>query len=234
MKKLRQLLPLLGLLLGGCAQQQEEASATETAPQTVVLPSAPALPDIPLGRLWQSRRPVVYQGSMHMQVIDFEAATKRLDTLLYAHGAYLAEAHEVTEDGRHTQNLNIRVPSATFLPLTFALSHLGYVERKDITSHDLASEQLKVRTQDTAASVLSAHDALLAEEATMGTLSLSYYQPIPAEMAPQPPFAPRLQAGLRFGWHLLGEFVVALAYLWPLSLLVAAWLLYRYWRRLTT
>lgn len=67
----------------------------------------------------------------------------------------------------------------------------------------------------------------------MGTLGLNYYQPIPAEMAPQPPLAPRLLAGLRFGWHLLGEFVVALAYLWPLASLVAAGLFYRHRRRLS-
>lgn len=232
MKKLWQLLPLAGLLLGSCAQQQQEKVATEAVVQEVVVPPAASLSGIPLGRLWQTHRPVVYQGEMHMQVTDFEATTSRLDTLLYAYGAYLAEAHEATQDGRHAQHLNIRVPSARFVPLTYALGRLGYVESKDITSRDLASEQLRARTQDTAASVLSAQDKLLAEEATMGTLSLFYYQPIPAEMAPQPPLAPRLLAGLHFGWHLLGAFVVALAYLWPLSLLVAAWLLYRYWRRL--
>ncbi|RSK44484.1 DUF4349 domain-containing protein [Hymenobacter perfusus] len=232
MKKLWQLLPLAGVLLGSCAQQQQKEVAAEAAVQELVVPPAAAHTNVPLGRLWQTHRPMIYQGEMHMQVTDFEATTSRLDTLLYAHGAYLAEAHEATQDGRHTQHLSIRVPSARFVPLTYALGRLGYVESKDITSRDLASEQWQVRTQDTAASVLSAQDKLLAEEATMGTLSLFYYQPIPAEMAPQPPMVPRLVAGLRFGWNLLGEFFVALTYLWPLSLLIAAWLLYRHWRRL--
>jgi Domain of unknown function (DUF4349) len=232
MKKLWQLLPLAGLLLGSCAQQQPEKSAAEPAAQEITVPPAAVSSAVPLGRLWQTSRPVVYQGEMRLQVTDFEAATRRLDTLLYAHGAYLAEAHEATQDGRHTQHLSIRVPSGRFVPLTYALGRLGYVESKDITSRDLSGEQWQVRTSDTATAALSAHDKRLAEEATMGTLSLHYYQPIPAEMAPQPPLAPRLQAGLRFGWHLLGEFVVALAYLWPLSLLAAAWLAYRYWRRL--
>jgi hypothetical protein len=233
MKKLWQLLPLTGLLLGSCAQQQPEKSAAEPAAQEITVPSAAVSSAVPLGRLWQTSRPVVYQGEMRLQVIDFEAATRRLDTLLYAHGAYLAEAHEATQDGRHTQHLSIRVPSGRFVPLTYALGRLGYVESKDITSRDLASEQWQIRTPDTATAAPSADEKRLAEEATMGTLSLHYYQPIPAEMAPQPPLAPRLLAGLRFGWHLLGEFVVALAYLWPLALLAAAWLVYRYWRRLT-
>lgn len=232
MKKLWQLLPLAGLLLGSCAQQQPEKSTAEPAAQEITVPPTAPLAAVPLGRLWQTSRPVIYQGEMHMQVTDFEATTSRLDTLLYAHGAYLAEAHEATQDGRHTQHLSIRVPSGRFVALTYALGRLGYVESKDISSRELATEQWVVRTQDPTPTVLSAHDKLLAEEATMGTLSLHYYQPIPAEMAPQPPLAPRLQAGLRFGWHLLGEFVVALAYLWPLSLLAAAWLAYRYWRRL--
>lgn len=232
MKKLWQLLALAGVLLGSCAQQKQEESAAEPVAQELVVPPAASLAAAPLGRLWQTNRPVIYQGQMRMQVTDFEATTSRLDTLLYAYGAYLAEAHESAQDGRHTQHLSIRVPSARFVPLTYALGRLGYVESKDITSRDLASEQVRVRTQDTSASVLSAQDKLLAEEATMGTLSLYYYQPIPAEMAPQPPLAPRLQAGLRFGWNLLGECIVALTYLWPLSLLVVVWLLYRHWRRL--
>ncbi|MCA8830771.1 DUF4349 domain-containing protein [Hymenobacter pini] len=232
MKKLWQLLPLLGLLLGSCAQHKEEATVAEETPQQLVVPPAANLPGVPLGRLWQTHRPVIYQADMRMRVTDFEAATVQLDTLLYQHGAYLAEAHEASDDGRHSQHLTIRVPSARFLPLTFALGRLGYVERKDISSRDLTSEQLQVRTQDTVTSVLSAHDKLLAEEATMGTLNLAYYQPVPAEMGPQPLLAPRLQAGLRFGWHLLGEFVVALTYLWPLTLVLAGWLTYRRWRRL--
>ncbi|MBT9395474.1 DUF4349 domain-containing protein [Hymenobacter sp. NST-14] len=227
MKKRWQLLPLLGLLLGSCAQQKEEAPAAVEEKQPLVVPPAANLPDVPLGRLWQTHRPVIYQADMRMRVTDFESATVQLDTLLYRHGAYLAEAHEATDDGRHSQHLTIRVPSARFLPLTFALGRLGYVENKDIRSHDLTSEQLQARTQDTAASVLSARDQLLAEEATMGTLDLVYYQPVPAEMAPQPPLAPRLVAGLRYGWHLLGEFVVALTYLWPLTLVLASWLIYR-------
>ncbi|WP_426492343.1 DUF4349 domain-containing protein [Hymenobacter sp. 102] len=227
MKKLWQLLPLLGLLLGSCAQQEKEAPVAVAEQKPLVIPPAANLPGEPLGRLWQTHRPVIYQADMRMRVTDFEAATLQMDTLLYRHGAYLAEAHETTDDGRHAQNLTIRVPSARFLPLTFALGRLGYVERKDIQSRDLTSEQLQVRTQDTTSSPLSTRDQRLAEEATMGTLNLVYYQPVPGEMAPQPPLAPRLVAGLRFGWQLLGSFVVALTYLWPLTLVLAGWLLYR-------
>lgn len=234
MKKLWQLLPLLGLLLGGCAQQQEaDTSAAAEAPEIVVPPPA-SMPAGPLASLWQTNRPVIYQGTMNLLVSDFATTTHQLDTLLHRYGAYLAQAHEDAEDGRHTQQLTIRVPSARFMPLTFALGELGYVENKDISSRDLTSAQLRVRIQDTTASVLSAHDKLLADEATMGTLTLQYYQLIPAAMAPQPPLAPRLTAGLRFGWHLLGEILVACTYFWPLSLLLIGWLVYRYSRRPTT
>lgn len=226
MKKLWQLLPLLGLLLGGCAQQQE-ADTTTTEAAELPAPAPAPMPALPLASLWQTNRPVIYQGTMDLQVPDFAATTRQLDTLLHRYGAYLAQAHEDAENGRHSQQLAIRVPSARFISLTFALGELGYVENKDISSRDLTNAQLRVRTQDTAAQVLSAHDQLLAEEATMGTLTLRYYQLIPATMAPQLPLAPRLTAGLRFGWQLLGEILVACTYFWPLSVLLVGWLLYR-------
>ncbi|MCR5886493.1 DUF4349 domain-containing protein [Hymenobacter sp. J193] len=233
MKKYLRLLPLAGLMLVGCAQQQAPETVEESPAQEIVVPAATELSGIPLGRLWQTRRPVIYEGEMRMAVQDFAAATSRLDTVLYQHHAYLAEAHEAREDSRHTQRLTIRVPSTQFLALTVALGRLGYVESKDIRSRDLATEQLRVRTIPRAATdttTLSAHDRLLAEEATLGTLHLQYYQPVPTEMEPQAPLFPRLAAGLRYGWYLLGESLIVVTYFWPLTLLVGAWLLYR-WRR---
>lgn len=234
MKKYLYLLPLAGLMLVGCAQQQATKAVEETPAPEIVVPAAAELAGVPLARLWQTRRPVIYEGAMRMAVRDFTAATSQLDTVLYRHHAYLAQAHEATEDNRHLQQLTIRVPSAQFLPLTMALASLGYVESKDIRSRDLATEQLRVRTVPHSASdssSFSAQDQLLFEEATMGTLHFEYYQPVPTELALQAPLLPRLAAGLRYGWYLLGESLVVVTYFWPLTLLLGAWLLYRRRRR---
>ncbi|GAA4021956.1 hypothetical protein GCM10022409_02090 [Hymenobacter glaciei] len=69
--------------------------------------------------------------------------------------------------------------------------------------------------------------------ATWAALTLRYYQVLPAAepSAPQPPVAPRFRQAFGWGWALLMELAVGLAYTWPALLLAAlgAWGLRR-WR----
>ena len=69
--------------------------------------------------------------------------------------------------------------------------------------------------------------------AEWATLTLHYYQVLPAteHTAPEPPVAPRFRQAFGWGWALLLELAVALAYAWPALLLAAmgAWGLRR-WR----
>ncbi|UYZ64435.1 DUF4349 domain-containing protein [Hymenobacter weizhouensis] len=231
MKKYVRLLPLAGLMLLGCAQATQKEMAAAEASQPA--PSTDLAAEIPLARLWRvAGHPVIYQGSMELEVADFAAASARLDTLLGRRGAYLTEAHETTGLDRHQQALTIRVPSASFLALTADLTRLGIVHSKDLTSRDIAAELAQAKA---AASPASAADTavaaaarataqLLTEQATLATLHLTYFQPRPAaEANPVPALAPELHAGLRFGWRLVTWLLIGAAYLWPLLLGLIAW-----------
>ncbi|RSK34627.1 DUF4349 domain-containing protein [Hymenobacter metallilatus] len=245
MKNNARLLPLLGLMLAGCAQSADykeavasEPAAFETTAPAAPTPAEPAAPEVPLARLWRAAgHPVIYQGSMELEVPDFTAASARLDTVLTQRGAYLTTANETTDTERHQQVLTIRVPSARFLVLTADLARLGIVHRKELTSRDIATElaqhQAAARRPDTTASrAATAEVQLLTEQATLATLHLTYYQPRPlTDTSPAQAISPQVRAGLWFGWRLVGLVLVGLAYLWPLVVALGAWGLYR-WRQI--
>ena len=242
MKNYALLLLLPALLLTACspspdrsASAAEEAMVAPTPPVSPTRGEAAAEPDVPLARLWRAAgHPVIYQGSMELEVDSFDAASARLDTLLSQYGAYLTNANETTDNGRHQQVLTIRVPSARFLALTARLGKLGHVQSKQISSRDvaieLAAQQKKAATAtDTAiANHAAAVSKLLAEQAAMGTLQLTYFQFRSAtDTTPAAAIGPRLVAGLLFGWRLVGMLFVGLSYGWPLLLILAGW---AYWR----
>lgn len=240
------LLLLPGLLLTACSQSSNRAemvadeTATISEPMTTETATTAAIaePDVPLARLWRATgHPVIYKGSLELEVTDFDAASSRLDTLLSQHGAYLTDANETTDAGRHQQVLTIRVPSERFLALTSRLGRLGQVQSKQISSRDIAAELARLRTtttttRDTAiARNAAAESRLLTEQATMGTLELTYFQFRSAtDTAPAAAVGPRLVAGLWFGWRIVGLLFVGLAYGWPLLLALAGWAWWR-WRQ---
>jgi hypothetical protein len=248
MKKYVRLLPLVGLMLAGCAQsdQQEESVALPSA--TTNVPAAPGstlLGDVPLARLLRATgHPVIYEGTLELEVSDFGATSAQLDTVLSRRGAYLTQAHETTTEERHEQTLTIKVPSAQFLALTAELTCLGMVHNKNLTSRDIGAELAKLRggtptpkagaaaSADTVVTIARrAQEQLLMEQASLATLNLTYYQLRSAsDVSPAPALAPRLVAGLRFGWQLVSSVLVGAAYIWP-ALLLAGGLLW-YQRRL--
>lgn len=134
--------------------------------------------------------------------------------------------------------LTIRVPSAQFLALTNSLTRLGIVRQKQLTSRDVATELARQtaksgnRTDTLGARRSAAEYQLLTQQAALGTLQLTYFQLRPAtEVAPpEAAVAPRLVAGLWFGWRIVGQLLIALAYLWPVLLGLAGWGFW-HWRR---
>ncbi|UOQ76915.1 DUF4349 domain-containing protein [Hymenobacter sp. 5516J-16] len=246
MKKYVRLLPLMGLMLAGCAQSAEQQDmftsgavvpeVTTTSPGTNTVAAEATTPEVPLARLWRvAGHPVIYQGAMEVEVADFTAASAHLDTTLLRHNAYLTSARETTDADRHQQLLTIRVPSAQFLTLTSELARLGLVRGKELTSRDITAELAKLSratAADTTTQQFSAQEKqLLTEQATLATLQLTYYQLRPAtELAPAADITSQLQTGLWFGWRALSMFLIVASYIWPLLLGVAVWAGYR-WRR---
>ncbi|GAB3225002.1 hypothetical protein GCM10027346_05760 [Hymenobacter seoulensis] len=175
---------------------------------------------------------------MELEVADFKRATFGLDSTLTHFGAYLTDAHETTDAGRHQQKLTVRVPSAQFLALTAALTQLGTVHSKDLSSRDIVAELAKLRASattlaDTTTSYYPPAEAhLLAQQAALATLQLTYFQPrSAADLSTATPLFMRLQEGWSVGWHLLGSVLVIGAYCWPLLLGFTGWAAYRWHRR---
>ncbi|GAB3291605.1 DUF4349 domain-containing protein [Hymenobacter tenuis] len=243
MKKYVYLLPLLGLMLTQCASADSDFSVpapdAATAAQVPTSTASPSATDVPLARLWRAAgHLVIYQGEMELEVADFKQATFGLDSTLTHFGAYLTDAHETTDAGRHQQKLTVRVPSAQFLTLTAALTQLGTVRSKDLSSRDIAAELAKSRASatnltDTTTSYYPPAEAqLLAQQAALATLQLTYYQPrSAADLSTATPLFMRLQEGWSVGWHLLSSVLVIGAYCWPLLLGFAGWAAYRWHRR---
>ncbi|GGG42490.1 DUF4349 domain-containing protein [Hymenobacter glacieicola] len=247
MKKYVRLLPFVGLMLAGCAQsaEQQELATTAGPMPEAATPELPnpvppnAVSEVPLARLWRvAGHPVIYQGSMEVEVADFAAASARLDTTLLRRGAYLTSARETTDSDRHQQTLTIRVPSAQFLALTSELTQIGLVRGKELTSRNIAAELAKLRSairtssKDTMAAQLSEQEIQrLTEQATLATLQLTYYQLRPTtELSPAAGITSQVQTGLWFGWRALSVFLIAACYIWPLLLVAGLWAGYRWYR----
>ncbi len=91
----------------------------------------------------------------------------------------------------------------------------------------------EIRRQQAGTGTTQAQVQQFGNQANWATLTLRYYQVLPATepTAPQAPFAPRFRVAFGWGWSLLLELAVGLAYAWPALLLAAlgAWGLRR-WR----
>jgi hypothetical protein len=146
---------LLGLALAGCSSSQDEA-ATDAPTQTVSNKTkTPTLRPMPAANqaaapetvvaapVATPARNVIYQGELDLAVTDFNQATTRINSLLAQNDAYLSTAHETRADGQHRQEMTIKVPPGKFVDLVAALSQLGHVENKDVTSSDVTADVLQ-------------------------------------------------------------------------------------------
>ncbi|UOQ99813.1 DUF4349 domain-containing protein [Hymenobacter sp. 5317J-9] len=90
-----------------------------------------------------TNRIVVYEGKLNLGVASFDKASVSIDSLLAVYGAFQASAHETSTDGQRQQDLTLNVPPANFVRLVAALSKLGRVESKDVTSSDITGDVLE-------------------------------------------------------------------------------------------
>lgn len=258
---------LLGLVLCACEAKREtttveapvaEATTVSTAPEPTTA-NAVALTPPPA-----SARTVVYHGEMSMAVDDFEQASAGIQRLLQQHQVLLNTAHETRADGQHRQDMTLKIRPDEFVPFVAALSQLGHVDNKDLSSADITDEALEAAvtfgSKQAAATQAQAQLARastpadisrleeqtrllrqeqetaqarlqqLGAESRWATLTLHYYQTLPAA-SPLPEFAPRFLTSFYWGWSLLLGLLVVLTYLWPLLALGAAgWWGWRRWK----
>lgn len=104
---------------------------------------------------------------------------------------------------------------------------------KASTPAERARLEGEARRQRVDAAATQAQLQQFGNRANWASLTLRYYQVLPTTelTTPEPPVAPRFRQAFGWGWALLTELAVGLAYAWPALLLAAlgAWMLRR-WR----
>jgi hypothetical protein len=155
---------LLGLGLVGCAQSAKEEQLA-AGPQTVVstqdeqapsgnakLPEASPTGEAPVAApaAVAPARLLIYHAELRLKVADVRQASARLDSLVRRSGGYLSAATEVREGGEWRQATTIRVMPGRFQPLMAALSSLGTVDEKKLTTDDVTAQHADVAARLTA------------------------------------------------------------------------------------
>lgn len=157
----------LGLmtLLGGCSQShkepgiqapqadvmmsapppssEQESEGNATADVTAAAPTSAAIAAAPV-------RLLIYHADLRLKVPDVRRASSSLDSLVRRNGGYLSAATEVREEGEWRQAMTIRVAPGRFQPLLAALSGLGTVEEKKLTTDDVTAQHADVAARLTA------------------------------------------------------------------------------------
>jgi len=155
---------LFGLGLVGCAQSAKEeqlaagpqtvvstqdeqaplgnAKLTEASPTSEATVAAPAA--VAPARL------LIYHADLRLKVPDVRRASASLDSLVRRSGGYLSASTEVREAGEWRQSTTIRVMPGRFQPLLAALSGLGSVEEKKLTTDDVTAQHADMAARLTA------------------------------------------------------------------------------------
>ena len=91
------------------------------------------------------------------------------------------------------------------------------------TSAERARLESEARRQRAETGATQAQLRQFGTRATWATLTLRYYQVLPTTelITPEPPVAPRFRQAFGWGWTLVTELAVGLAYAWPVLLLAA-------------
>lgn len=132
---------LLGLGLVGCSQSANKEPLDSTTNTTSTKQQAEVASErMPL--VQPPSRNVIYNGELDLAVDDFAQASAGIEALLQQHRAYLSTAHETRADGLHRQEMKIKVHPTEFSALVSALSKLGRIETKDVSSADVTADVL--------------------------------------------------------------------------------------------
>ncbi len=168
---------LMAVLLGSCGKNDgpeqkmaAEAPATE-APATgtadaeaeggapgAEAPALPTPPAVPTNRL------LVYHADIRLKVSNLTRTIQRLDSLVQRSGGYLSAAAETRENGEWRQEMTLRLPPGRFQSTLRALTRLGTVEHKNLTTDDVTAEHADVAARlGTKRAVEQRYVALLAK-----------------------------------------------------------------------
>jgi hypothetical protein len=149
----------LMMLLSSCGQN-ERASERELAPAKPSRLTASAAPPsaesdeapvqanaepllVPTSVVAPARL-LVYHADLRLKVASIPRASTRLDSLVRRSGGYLSAATEARVDGEWRQEMTIRVVPSRFPALMAALSNLGSVEEKKLTTDDVTAQHADV------------------------------------------------------------------------------------------
>ena len=137
------------------AAPSQEANADATAKVTDSAQPVPS--SIPAARL------LVYHAELRLKVQSLPRASSSLDSLVRRNGGYLSAATEVREEDEWRQAMTIRVSPARFQPLMAALSGVGTVEEKKLTTDDVTAQHADIAARlSTKRAVEQRYVALLA------------------------------------------------------------------------
>jgi len=117
------------------------ASSEELANATAEVSAGPkpgAEPIVAPSRL------LIYHADLRLKVDNLPRASTSLDSLVHRNGGYLSASTEVRADGEWRQEMTIRVAPTRFQPLMAALSGVGTVEEKKLTTDDVTAQHADV------------------------------------------------------------------------------------------
>jgi hypothetical protein len=106
-------------------------------------PGAAAPLPIPTGVVAPSRL-LIYHADLRLKVPSLPRASASLDSLVRRNEGFLSAATETRADGEWRQFMTIRVRPARFHALLAALSGLGTVEEKKLTTDDVTAQHADV------------------------------------------------------------------------------------------
>lgn len=168
----------LTLLVCSCDQHRKEGAAS--TPRLVSEPLMMASPPPPgeedataevAGSARQAplvvvapRRLLIYHADLNLRVTSLARASASLDSLVHQHGGYLSAANETRTNDEWRQTMTIRVLPQRFQAVLAALSGLGTVEGKKLTTDDVTAQHADVAARlNTKREVEKRYLALLAK-----------------------------------------------------------------------
>ena len=141
-------LVLVVMLLAGCSTPSEEAAslATDAASTDALAPPPPAEPGQPelVTPGVATNRQLVYNAELDLRVEDLSRTVGRVDSLVRGAQGWTQTATQTRSDNDWQQEMTIRVRPEKLTGLLAALTQLGVVERKSLTSEDITAEHADV------------------------------------------------------------------------------------------
>jgi hypothetical protein len=98
----------------------------------------------PIQPVVAASRLLVYHADLRLKVNNLSCASASLDSLVQRNSGYLSASTEVRQDGEWRQAMTIRIAPSRFRPLMAALSGLGTVKEKKLTTDDVTAQHADI------------------------------------------------------------------------------------------